>query len=75
MSDRELVQELLSQSLWSAETVMKRCASISSSDDFTGSDEGLEKLDAICMQLMVLGESIKNLDKVQTESYSPNTHP
>ncbi len=28
------------------------------------SDEGLEKLDAICMQLIALGENVKNLDKV-----------
>jgi uncharacterized protein with HEPN domain len=63
MFDRDLVHELLSQILWSARTIAKRCAPITSAEDFTGSDEGLEKLDAICMQLIALGESIKNLDK------------
>ena len=28
------------------------------------SDDGLDRLDAICMQLIALGESVKNLDKV-----------
>lgn len=28
------------------------------------SDEGLEKLDAICMQLLAIGESIKQVDRV-----------
>ena len=39
---------------------------VTSPDDFLDSDEGLEKLDAICMQFIALGESLKNLDKVTT---------
>jgi len=35
-----------------------------SSDDFLVSEPGLEKLDAICMQLIAIGESLKNLDKI-----------
>lgn len=31
---------------------------------FTDSHEGMEKLDAICMLLSAIGESLKNLDKV-----------
>jgi len=64
MYDAALVRELLSQILWSAQTISKRFAPITSPDDFTDSDEGMEKLDAICMQLIALGESVKNLDKV-----------
>jgi len=37
---------------------------INSVDSFLSSAEGMEKLDAICMQLIAIGESIKNLDKV-----------
>lgn len=33
-------------------------------DDFIDTEEGLEKLDAICMQLIAIGESLKNLDKI-----------
>ncbi len=64
MSDSALVQEILRQILWSAETISKRFAPISSPQDFTASDEGMEKLDAICMQLIALGESVKHLDRV-----------
>lgn len=64
MSDPALERELLHQILHAAQTISKRFASVTSPDDFTGSDEGMEKLDAICMQLIALGESVKNLDKV-----------
>jgi len=64
MSDVALVREILRQLHWSAETILKRFEPIQSSDDFLMSDEGLEKLDAICMQLIALGENVKNLDKV-----------
>lgn len=64
MRDLALVREILRQVLWSAQTVLKRSKSIKSSDDFIASDEGLEKRDAICMQLIAIGESVKNLDRV-----------
>jgi uncharacterized protein with HEPN domain len=32
--------------------------------DFTDNPAGIDKLDAICMMLIVIGESLKNLDKV-----------
>lgn len=37
-------------------------------DDFTGSDAGKEKLDAICMQLIAIGESLKKIDAVTKHS-------
>ena len=64
MYDIELVKEILRQVLWSAQTIGKRFAPIASPEDFVASESGLEKLDAICMQLIALGESVKNLDKV-----------
>ena len=64
MYDTELVKEVLRQILWSAQTVTKRFASITSPEDFVISEEGLERLDAICMQLIAIGENVKNLDKV-----------
>ena len=64
MRDLALVREILRQILWSAQTILKRSESIKSSDDFIASDEGLEKRDAICMQLIAIGESVKNLDRV-----------
>ena len=64
MYDVALVHEILRQVLWSANTIIERFRPIESARDFTDSDHGLEKLDAICMQLIAIGESVKNLDKV-----------
>ncbi len=33
-------------------------------DDFLISEEGLDRLDGICMMLIAIGENLKNLDKV-----------
>lgn len=68
MFDRELVLEILTQTYHSTQTVIKRFKPIKSADEFTDSDSGLEKLDAICMQLISIGESLKNLDKVTDSS-------
>jgi len=64
MYDKTLVREILSQILQSTQIILKRFEPIQSPEDFTNSDSGLEKLDAICMQLIAIGESLKNLDKV-----------
>lgn len=64
MYDIELVKEILRQILWSAQTIAKRFAPITSPEEFVASESGLEKLDAICMQLIAIGESVKHLDKV-----------
>ena len=64
MSDRSLVLEILSQIGKAAERISRRVSVIDSADAFMDSEEGLEKLDAICMQLIAVGESLKNLDKV-----------
>ena len=64
MYDIELVKEILRQILWSAQTITRRFVPITSPEDFVVSESGLEKLDAICMQLIAIGESVKHLDKV-----------
>jgi uncharacterized protein with HEPN domain len=71
MYDKELALEILSQILKSIQTILKRFDPIKSPDDFTASDSNLEKLDAICMQLIAIGESLKNLDKVTNNSLLP----
>ena len=62
--DLDLAREILRQILRSAQTIAKRFEPITSPADFVVSEEGLEKLDAISMQLIALGENVKNLDKV-----------
>ena len=71
MYDRELVLEILSQICQATQTVIKRFGPIKSADDFIGSEAGMEKLDAICMQLIAIGEGLKNLDKVTANSLLP----
>jgi uncharacterized protein with HEPN domain len=66
--DNELAREILSQVYQSTQTISKRFEPIKSSDDFIETEEGLEKLDSICMQLIAIGESLKNLDKVTNKS-------
>jgi uncharacterized protein with HEPN domain len=63
MYDVALAREILQQIHSSTQTILKRFEPIETADDFTASDEGLEKLDAICMQLIAIGENVKNLDK------------
>lgn len=66
MSDPELVREILSQILEAAGRVERRFALIDSPDDFLASEDGIDKLDGICMMLIAIGESLKNLDKVSS---------
>lgn len=71
MYDKELVKEILTQILSSIDTVKHRFSAIKHPDDFTHSPQGMEKLDAICMQLIVIGESLKNLDKITNNQLFP----
>ena len=64
MFDIELAREILSQILTAANRVEKRSAGMNKPDDFLGSEESLDKLDAICMMLIAIGENLKNLDKI-----------
>ncbi|NUO78453.1 DUF86 domain-containing protein [candidate division KSB1 bacterium] len=64
MYDRDLVLDILTQISQAAATISKRFEPIKSANDFTDSEWGMEKLDAICMQLIAIGESLKNLDKI-----------
>lgn len=64
MSDVELVVEILRQIHEAALRIERRFLTIQSPDDFLVNDEGLDRLDAICMMLIAIGESLKNLDKI-----------
>jgi uncharacterized protein with HEPN domain len=64
MFDRDLVNEILAQILTAANRIERRCAGIYKPDDFLVSEEGVDKLDAICMMLIAIGENLKNLYKI-----------
>ncbi|MCK4763450.1 MAG: DUF86 domain-containing protein [Candidatus Aminicenantes bacterium] len=68
MFDKELANEILSRIYRSTQIVLKRFKPITSSDDFIKTEEGLERLDSICMQLIAIGEGLKGLDKVTGKS-------
>jgi hypothetical protein len=56
MYDADLVIEIITQLIGATDTILKRFEPVQSSKDFTESDAGMEKLDAICMQLIAVGE-------------------
>lgn len=68
MYDKELIVEILTQIVESTKKVTNRFAPIKTVSDFTDSPEGMEKLDAICMQLIAIGESVKNIDKISNKT-------
>ena len=71
MFDKELAQEILHQIYEASQTILKRFDPIKSPDDFAASESGMEKMDAICMQLVAIGESLKNLDKITNKALLP----
>jgi len=64
MYDKSLVIEILIQILNASKTVAQRFEVVDSVDYFIDTPEGQEKLDSICMQLIAIGESLKNIDKI-----------
>lgn len=62
--DEDLVIEILDQIIEAVEIVQKRCKFAKCEDDFCDTEEGQEKLDGICMKLVAVGESLKNIDKI-----------
>lgn len=64
MYDKELVLDILDQIVEAIEIVQERCKFASCENDFMDTKEGQEKLDSICMKLIAVGESLKNIDKL-----------
>lgn len=63
MFDTELILEILQQMECALNIIQQRFSVVNSVDDFLDTPNGLEKLDGICMKLIAVGESTKNLDK------------
>jgi uncharacterized protein with HEPN domain len=72
MYDKELTREILKKILKSANTIRCRFEPVKEVKDFTDSPSGMEKLDSICMQLVVIGESLKQIDKITDKSLLVN---
>jgi len=69
-----LVSHTLNQIELAINRLQERTKNIHSVDDFLSTPGGMEKLDAACMVLIAIGESIKNLDKVSEGKLLP-TYP
>ncbi|MDZ7666064.1 MAG: DUF86 domain-containing protein [Desulfotignum sp.] len=67
MPDNDLILEVLRQIEDAAEKIIFRFQRINTPDDFTRDAFGMEKMDAICMMLIVIGESLKKFDKITEE--------
>ena len=68
MYDKELVLDIISQMEATLQTVIHRTERIRSVDDFLRSDSGMILLDSVCMKLVAVGESLKNIDKITHNS-------
>jgi len=64
MFNRVLVWELLAQIHGAALRIARRFKTVRSVDDWLLSEEGIERLDGICMLLIAIGESLKKLDRM-----------
>jgi uncharacterized protein with HEPN domain len=63
MYDPELLVEKLRTLLDALERIPRRFADIKIPADFYSSEEGIDKMDAICMILIASGEELKNIDR------------
>lgn len=68
MYDRDLAIEILNQVNHAIDIITQRFKPIKRPEHFTNSPSGMEKLDAICMQLIVIGESLKNFEKITNKA-------
>ena len=71
MYDQELVREVLRQIESAAIKIIERFKVIHNVSDFTDNPDGVEKMDAISMRLIVVGEALKNLDKITSGTLLP----
>ena len=64
MRDRTMVLELLLEIEEAIRRIERRFTGIISYEDFICNDHGLDRLDAIAMMLVAIGENINKLDKM-----------
>ena len=63
MFDREIALDSLVKIRTVIDTILERTSSVDNPNDFLCSPDGMLRLDAICMNLIALGEAVKGLDK------------
>ena len=71
---QSIALDILEDIMSAIERLEERTRDIHSTDDFLSSASGMVLLDATCMLLIAIGESLKNLDKVTNGELLP-TYP
>ena len=74
MFDHEIVMDSLRKIRMAIETILERAAVVSDPNELLTSPGGTMRLDAICMNLIALGEAVKGLDK-QTQGQMLPRYP
>ena len=72
MFDKEMVLDSLQNIRSALQMIQERTKPIKYSDDFVTSPSGTLRLDAVCMNLIALGEAVKGLDKMTKGEFLPN---
>ena len=66
-----LIRHTLDKLSLAIDRLQERTVSIQTVDDFLATPGGMEKLDAACMVLIAIGETVKNLDKITEKKLLP----
>ena len=72
--DKEITLDSLKKIKAMLELITKRAKVVKTPDDFLRSSGGMMRLDAICMNLIALGETVKGLDN-QTKGQLLKNYP
>ena len=72
--DAEIALDSLQKIKTMLELIIERAKVVKTPDDFLRSPGGMMRLDAICMNLIALGETVKGLDK-QTNAQLLKNYP
>ncbi len=62
--DTEIALDSLQKIKAMLELIVERANAVKTPDDFLHSSSGMMRLDAICMNLIALGETVKGIDKL-----------
>jgi len=74
MYDRGLLAERLTSILEALERIPRRCSGIRTPSDFVSSEDGIDRMDAISMILVAVGEEFKAIDR-KTEGQLLSRYP
>jgi uncharacterized protein with HEPN domain len=69
MYDKTLIADKLELVRSAIERIKRRFESITRPEDFSANDENLDKLDAIAMMLIAIGEVFKKIDKITAGTF------